>query len=434
MPPLPLFADADAAALPPPPRLSHHHRHLPNQQQHSIRCPPLPRGSRSFSEAFDLVLVLDTREQYEGGRGGAGAASARTDAALAALAAAGTRVEKRQLPAGDALWLARPKPRGGQGQPGGREEEAGQQQGDEFVLDVVVERKRADDLCNSVRSGRLARQAAALKACGLRRVALLVEGDARALCAGSFLGGGGRGGGGGANAPSPPRSHSFSASAPARAAKMVASASHSAEVHDGFLVLRAPGGAPDSFRLYAALTRELERALCACSPGSPAAALPPTYREFCSAVAANKERTVSEAWGLMLTALPGVGAAAAGALSARWPTPALLWRAMRGEAERAAAPPRSVSSSSSGDGAAAAAAASRALARAAVVSMLAAVPRAVSNGGGASGAPAAAAAAAATLGRAAAAAAVDALTDGGSALLPPRSPSPSSPFGFMATI
>ena len=206
---------------------------------------------------------------------------------------------------------------------------------------------------------------------------------------------------------------------------MVSSASHSAEVHDGFVVLRAPGGPPDSFRLYAALTRELERALCSLSgssspsssassassaPPPPPPPPPPTYREFCSRVAANRERTVSETWGLMLTALPGVGAAAAGALSASWPTPALLWRAMRAEAERAAA-------SSSGEDAAAA---SIALARAAVVSMLAAVPRAV----GASGA-ASAAATAPTLGRAAAAAAVDALTDAGAALLPPRASSAS---------
>ena len=264
----------------------HLHLHLP-PSKHSIRCPPLPAWARSFSDAFDLVLVLDTREQYEGGRGGNGSSSsnstsARTDAALAALAAAGTRVEKRQLPAGDALWLARPKKVGGAGNGAGtgtgtgtgaeneneEEEEEEEEFAGEFVLDVVVERKRADDLVNSVRSGRLARQAAALKGCGLRRVALLVEGDARALCANSFLGSrGGNGNGGNGNGGNE-HSSSFSSSAPARAAKMVASASHSAEVHDGFLVLRAPGGAPDSFRLYAALTRELERTLCLISSSS----------------------------------------------------------------------------------------------------------------------------------------------------------------------
>lgn len=86
--------------------------------------------------SYDVTLVLDAREvESKSGR----------DNFSEAIRAKGVNVETRALRLGDILWIA--KRRDGLG---GEE--------DECVLDYVVERKRLDDLCISIKDGRYTEQ------------------------------------------------------------------------------------------------------------------------------------------------------------------------------------------------------------------------------------------------------------------------------------
>ncbi|XP_015706668.1 crossover junction endonuclease MUS81 [Coturnix japonica] len=76
----------------------------------------------------------------------------------------GQRVELRRLPVGDFMWVAREKDH-----PEGRPPH-------ELVLDVVVERKTAADLCQSLVDGRYKEQKWRLRRCGLTLPVFLLEG------------------------------------------------------------------------------------------------------------------------------------------------------------------------------------------------------------------------------------------------------------------
>ena len=88
------------------------------------------------SGSYDVRLILDTREVES--------KSARDDFSDK-LRAKGIDMETRALRLGDVMWIA--KRRDGLG---GEE--------DECVLDYVVERKRLDDLCHSIKDGRYTEQ------------------------------------------------------------------------------------------------------------------------------------------------------------------------------------------------------------------------------------------------------------------------------------
>lgn len=89
----------------------------------------LPAGS------YTIHLILDNRERHH-----AGFANQRVSLA-SALESKGVEVEVRPLELGDAIWIARRKDGGGA-------------EGDEAVLDFIVERKRLDDLTSSILDGR----------------------------------------------------------------------------------------------------------------------------------------------------------------------------------------------------------------------------------------------------------------------------------------
>lgn len=108
--------------------------------------------------SFTVELVLDNRE-----------VRAKTDRVYMQqeLAKRGVTPSVRALELGDALWVARCK------QPGWL---AGQgAEGDEVVLDWIVERKRLDDLCGSIRDGRFHEQKFRLRRSGVKNVVYLVE-------------------------------------------------------------------------------------------------------------------------------------------------------------------------------------------------------------------------------------------------------------------
>jgi crossover junction endonuclease MUS81 len=86
--------------------------------------------------SYDVVLVLDTREVES---------KTNRDKIADALDAKGVKVETRALRLGDMCWIAR------------RRDGIGGEE-DECVLDYVVERKRLDDLCSSIKDGRYLEQ------------------------------------------------------------------------------------------------------------------------------------------------------------------------------------------------------------------------------------------------------------------------------------
>ena len=126
------------------PRLSSHvpasnplHNH--NEPSHVFTSLPnfllsdiikFPAGS------YDVVLVIDTREVES---------KENRDKIAETLAANGIKVETRALRLGDMCWIAR------------RRDGLGGEE-DECVLDYVIERKRLDDLCSSIKDGRYTEQ------------------------------------------------------------------------------------------------------------------------------------------------------------------------------------------------------------------------------------------------------------------------------------
>lgn len=91
--------------------------------------------------SFTIHLLLDAREVLSHG------STAGREYMLQALRARGVEADRRVLELGDAIWIARRSGGGGA-------------QGDEVVLDFVVERKRLDDLTGSIRDGRWKEQKA----------------------------------------------------------------------------------------------------------------------------------------------------------------------------------------------------------------------------------------------------------------------------------
>ena len=75
-------------------------------------------------------------------------------------------VQVRTAQSGDAIWIA--VPRGGAG---------AVREGEEWVLDTVIERKDIGDLAQSIKTQRYDRQKYFMRRTGLRRLMYLVEGD-----------------------------------------------------------------------------------------------------------------------------------------------------------------------------------------------------------------------------------------------------------------
>lgn len=95
--------------------------------------------------SYEVVLILDSREVES---------KTNRDKISDALAAKGVKVETRSLRLGDICWIAR------------RLDGLGGEE-DECVLDYVVERKRLDDLCTSIRDGRYTEQCVSASRAGM---------------------------------------------------------------------------------------------------------------------------------------------------------------------------------------------------------------------------------------------------------------------------
>ncbi|KAM7208082.1 hypothetical protein V8F20_001628 [Naviculisporaceae sp. PSN 640] len=118
-------------------------------QFRAIRMPP---------GLFTVELVLDVREVR---------AKTDRDYMQQELTKKGVKPIMRSLELGDALWVAKCN------QPGWLQRYGGE--GDEIVLDWIVERKRLDDLITSIKDGRFHEQKFRLRRSGVKNVVYLVE-------------------------------------------------------------------------------------------------------------------------------------------------------------------------------------------------------------------------------------------------------------------
>jgi len=254
----------------------------------NVRLPPLPPGRR-FGDEYEVLLLVDGREQYSRGANNASRTAALSNH-LQSMQSSGLAVEQRVLPIGDALWVARSR----------------RAPSREYVLDYILERKSLSDLLSSIReSSRYSTQKYFLKRCDLRHVYYLIEGDTEVLGEGS--------------------DH-----------KVVTTAAARTEIQDGFRVLRTKGF-PETFRLYQSLTQSISRLYGDLSRDDQARSDDAstttsmtfdafkTFMRKCSEGAT----TVHDIWGKTLAEVPGLGPEAITAVLKAYPTPSSLWKAYR---------------------------------------------------------------------------------------------------------
>ncbi|GFR39941.1 hypothetical protein Agub_g18, partial [Astrephomene gubernaculifera] len=184
--------------------------------------------------------------------------------------------------------------------------------------DAVLERKRQEDLLQSVRDSRYVTQKFRLKRCGLRRLYYLLE--------------------------EPAGQHSLTQSVEE---KTVRTAIQSALL-EGFTVLRT-ADAPDTARQLGMLTRALERQYRGKTAADAAAAAAaagedeepevlPSYVEWSEGLKTGKQNDkVQNMFGLMLCAVPGMGQERVNRIIVRYNTPVALWDAYKEAMRRAAA-------------------------------------------------------------------------------------------------
>ncbi|VVB17293.1 unnamed protein product [Arabis nemorensis] len=115
--------------------------------------PPLTFGD-VFEEAYQVVLILDDREQF------ATKGSRSRKIVDYTCSEFKIKIEVRRLPVGDCIWIARHKCLG-----------------TEYVLDFIVERKNIEDLRSSIRDNRYRDQKLRLQRSGFKKLIYIIEGD-----------------------------------------------------------------------------------------------------------------------------------------------------------------------------------------------------------------------------------------------------------------
>ncbi|CAH8387963.1 unnamed protein product [Eruca vesicaria subsp. sativa] len=120
----------------------------------NIPClPPLTFGE-AFEESYQVILILDDREQF------ATKGSRSRKIVDYICSEFKIKIEVRRLPVGDCIWIARHK-----------------LLGTEYVLDFIVERKNIDDLRSSIRDNRYRDQKLRLQRSGIKKLIYIIEGD-----------------------------------------------------------------------------------------------------------------------------------------------------------------------------------------------------------------------------------------------------------------
>ncbi|XP_064946730.1 crossover junction endonuclease MUS81-like isoform X2 [Musa acuminata AAA Group] len=211
----------------------------------AIAMPPYRSGEK-FENIYDVILILDDRENF-GSRSRKIVDNIHTQFNIL--------VEFRRLPVGDGIWIARHRGCN-----------------TEYVLDFIVERKRVDDLCRSIRDNRYKDQKLRLQRCGLQKLIYLVEGDQNCL----------------------------------EAAESIKTACFTTEILEGFDVQRTSGFA-DTVRRYGYLTKSIiqyytmhfiDKAMCS--------RVCPSYDEFVKKCQDLEKMTISDVFALQLMQVPQV--------------------------------------------------------------------------------------------------------------------------------
>ncbi|KFD50425.1 hypothetical protein M514_08652 [Trichuris suis] len=141
-------------------------RHASTSELQALLCRECGCSHRVMeSSKFHLTLLVDHSETKGGPVGRCGPVNQRQTSRAkmhCALAEAGIRFEERDLNLGDYLWVLQSR----------------SDRSLEFVVDVIIERKRIDDLAKSImgREARYREQKFRLKRCGIARIVYLVEG------------------------------------------------------------------------------------------------------------------------------------------------------------------------------------------------------------------------------------------------------------------
>ncbi|CAL9207059.1 unnamed protein product [Musa hybrid cultivar] len=211
----------------------------------AIAMPPYRSGEK-FEDIYDVILILDDRENF-GSRSRKIVDNIHTQFNIL--------VEFRRLPVGDGIWIARHRGCN-----------------TEYVLDFIVERKRVDDLCRSIRDNRYKDQKLRLQRSGLQKLIYLVEGDQNCL----------------------------------EAAESIKTACFTTEILEGFDVQRTSGFA-DTVRRYGYLTKSIiqyytmhfiDKAMCS--------RVCPSYDEFVKKCQDLEKMTISDVFALQLMQVPQV--------------------------------------------------------------------------------------------------------------------------------
>ncbi|RDX83056.1 Crossover junction endonuclease MUS81 [Mucuna pruriens] len=235
-----------------------------------LNVPPLSLGER-FEDAYDIILVLDDREQFatQGSRSRKIIDNIRNQFKI--------QIEVRRLPVGDGIWLARHKTLDS-----------------EYVLDFIVERKKIDDLRSSIRDNRYKDQKLRLLRCGLKKLIYLVEGD--------------------------PNS--------SEAAESIKTACFTTEILEGFDVQRT-SGLGDTLRKYGYLTQAISQYYKSenFEDNAKCSGTCPPFDEFIKRCQDLEKTTVSDVFAIQLMQVPQVTEEVAMAVLDLFPTLFSLARA-----------------------------------------------------------------------------------------------------------
>ncbi|PIN23483.1 Endonuclease MUS81 [Handroanthus impetiginosus] len=214
---------------------------------HALAMPPLAFGEK-FGDVYEVILILDNREQFA-------TQGSRSRKIIENICSQfQIQIEVRRLPVGDGIWIARHK-----------------YLGSEYVLDFIVERKKVDDLRQSIRDNRYRDQKMRLVRCGLKKMIYLVEGD--------------------------PNS--------SEAAESVKTACFTTEILEGFDVQRTSGLA-DTLRKYGYLTKSINQYYRSLDPEQKHVGVCPPFDGFIKMCEELDKMTVSDVFAVQLMQVPQV--------------------------------------------------------------------------------------------------------------------------------
>ena len=285
------------------------------QNYNNLKSAAVPAGDRHHPEfvlpagQFDVILCVDNTETAGGGAGGRKTLKEET---ARHLKDCNVPYDRRNLNLGDFLWVARER----SGQVEGQYQ---QRPPRELVLPFIIERKRLDDLWQSVKDGRYEEQKYRMKNCGLTHLYYLVE---EYNVKEQYWGRAGQAGNG----------RGFVSR------ETIEQAVANTATQEGFTVKRTEDQR-ETIEYLTLITRLLTRkysgrTLTSCSQADIEEGLVGnrdttllTFRDFNDSTKKNKELRVGDVWAKMLLRLKGLSVEMAQAITSHYPTASSLVQA-----------------------------------------------------------------------------------------------------------